>query len=210
MIDHRSTESEAFLATHNVSRETIQRLELYESLLIRWQKIKNLVAKSTLEHLWIRHFADSMQLLEHGEGARRWLDVGSGAGFPGMVLAIALAEQPLSSVILVESDNRKCAFLREVARLTRSPAQVVHGRVEEVIKDMQDIEIVTARALAPMAKLLSMCQPVLEKGAQGLFLKGQDIVSELTDDPIFSKFDIGFAPSVTDGGGRIVNVRWRG
>ena len=130
-----------FAAAFNVSRETIARLETYEALLRQWQKAVNLVAPSTLDAIWHRHFADSAQLLPLAPGARTWVDLGSGAGFPGLVVAILLADRvthphprPLPAegegaaapthVTLIESNARKCAFLREVVRkpASRAPA----------------------------------------------------------------------------------------
>jgi 16S rRNA (guanine527-N7)-methyltransferase len=196
-------------ALANVSRETITKLEIYEDLLKRWQKVKNLIAPSTLGQLWERHFADSAQLLKLAPDARIWADLGSGAGFPGLVLAILMREHEGRVVHLVESDHRKCAFLREAARETGALAVVHNERIESVADRLQDIEIVTARALTALPSLLQLSLPILEKGATGLFLKGQDVASELTEDPIFSMLNLKFLPSVTSPTGRIVHVEMR-
>lgn len=192
-----------------VSRETVERLEVFEALLQKWQKIKNLVGPSTLNVLWRRHFADSLQLLEHAGNARTWADLGTGAGFPGLVIAIALTEIPNAQILLVESDHRKCAFLREVTRETGAPAVIIHDRIENAVAELGAVEIVTARALAPLPKLLEYAAPLLKSGATGLFLKGQDIAFELTQAAIFSRLELEFLPSRTDALARIVSARWR-
>jgi 16S rRNA (guanine527-N7)-methyltransferase len=196
-------------ALANVSRETLAKLELYEDLLKRWQKVKNLIAPSTLGQLWERHFADSAQLLQLAPDARIWADLGSGAGFPGLVLAILMREHEGRVVHLVESDHRKCAFLREAARETGAPAVVHNERIESVVERLQGIDIVTARALTALPRLLQLSLPLLEQGAKGLFLKGQDVASELTEDAIFSMVSLKFLPSVTSPTGRIVKVEMR-
>lgn len=181
----------------DVSRETFAALDIYEAQLNRWRRVKNLVAPSTLDHLWQRHFLDSAQLLKLRPKAQTWVDLGSGAGFPGLVIAILLMEFGSSEVHLVESDHRKCAFLREVTRMTGARAKVHHGRIEDVIDSLPAVEIVTARALAPMPELLRMAKPLLDRGSEGLFLKGQHIESELTKDPIFSMVKLKYIQSLT-------------
>jgi len=189
-----------------VSRETIERLEIYETLLLKWQKIKNLVAPSTLNQIWSRHFADSAQLLELAPDARKWVDLGSGGGFPGMVVAIQLAGQAGAEVHLVESDNRKCAFLREVARAVEAPAIVHHMRIEACYGAVGKVDVVCARALAPLQILLDLSTPFIETGAKCLFLKGQDVDAELTATTTYSKIEIQLVKSKTDPAGRIVMV----
>ena len=198
------------LGPGNVSRETIARLEIYADLLQRWQKVKNLVAPSTLPQLWERHFRDSIQIQPLAPDAKVWADFGSGAGFPGLVIAIQLADVTGAEVHLVESDHRKCAFLREVARATQAPAVIHNDRIENVAGNLRNVEAVTARALTSLPKLLNLAAPLLQKGALGLFLKGQDVASELTDDPIFSSVTLEFLPSHTDPQARIVRTRWNG
>ena len=114
---------QAFAAQFDVSRETLERLDRYASLLMKWQKSLNLVGAKTLEDMWTRHFADSAQILSCVPTAYRWADLGSGAGFPGLVMALLLAKTEGASVDLVEVDQRKCAFLREVARATNAPVR---------------------------------------------------------------------------------------
>jgi 16S rRNA (guanine527-N7)-methyltransferase len=189
----------------NVSRETFDRLTIYVELLRRWQGVKNLVGRSTLDDVWKRHVADSLQLLRLAPAARTWIDLGSGGGFPGLVIAIALQE---GHVDLVESDHRKCAFLRHVSRETNARARVHHGRIESVLPSLSLPEIVTARALAPMEQLLQWATPLLKRGAKGLFLKGQDIGAELTQISKSSIYDIAIHPSQTDSAGCVVEVTW--
>jgi 16S rRNA (guanine527-N7)-methyltransferase len=189
-----------------VSRETIERIEIYEALLLKWQKIKNLVAPSTLDQIWSRHFADSAQLVALAPEARKWVDLGSGGGFPGLVVAIQLIGQQGAEVHLVESDNRKCAFLREVARAVEAPAIVHHMRVEACYDEVGKVDIVTARALAPLQLLLDLSTPFIENGAKCLFLKGQDVDAELTATTTYSRVEIQLIESKTDRSGRIVAV----
>lgn len=197
----------ATLAELDVSRETLAKLELYEAEIKKWQRIKNLVAPSTLDDIWGRHFEDSLQLLKHAAWAQTWLDLGSGAGFPGLVIAIALSHKTGVSVKLVESDHRKCAFLREIARATGAPAEVIAKRIEDAVPAFPKVDVVTARALTALPRLLQLAWPQLEKGAVGYFLKGQDVELELTQDPIFSMLELEFLPSSTSSGARIVQAK---
>src|SRR5918997_4080600 len=135
-------------AAIDVSRETKEKLELMERELRRWQAIKNLVGPTTLDQIWDRHIVDSLQLLDLAPDAQTWLDLGSGAGFPGLVLAIAGAERGLT-VHLVESNARKCAFLRHIVRLAVAPATIHEARLEAVIPGfVGGADVVSARALA--------------------------------------------------------------
>jgi len=190
-----------------VSRETAARLEEFVALLLRWQKAVQLVAPSTLPKLWTRHIADSLQIVELVPNAKRWIDLGSGGGFPGLVVAIALAEVPGAVVHLVESDTRKAAFLREAVRVTGAPAKVHHERVESAAERFAgDVEIVTARALAPLARLLELAAPLLSGGARGVFLKGQDVDNELTQAAKSWNIAAETFPSRTDPRGRILII----
>lgn len=191
----------------DVSRETRGRLETYEALLRKWSHVKNLVSETTFANVWTRHFIDSLQLLALAPGAARWADIGAGAGFPGLVIAIALADQADAMVHLVESDNRKCAFLREVIRETGAKAVVEHGRAEDVLPTLSDIDVVTARAVAAMDKLVEMAGPLLELGATGLFPKGRDYRAELTRLSLPSTFNLEIVPSLTDRDAAIVVIR---
>jgi 16S rRNA (guanine527-N7)-methyltransferase len=178
-----AADRERALALTDVSRETLQRLDRLVALLLAWQKTTNLIAPSTIPKLWTRHIADSLQLIDLAPQARRWIDLGSGAGFPGLVIACALTEIPGAMVHLVESNMKKAAFLREAQRLTGAPAQVHGERIASFTAGFAGpADIVTARALAPLPALFEYCAPLLGKtGAQGLFPKGQGIDLELQD-----------------------------
>lgn len=198
--------AQAFALTP-VSRETEARLETLVAVLTRWQKAKNLVGPSTLEHVWTRHIADSLQLVPLGGGARRWLDLGSGGGFPGLVIAAALADEPDAEVTLVESNGRKCAFLREAARAMGTRATVRQARIEDVIEGFAGrIEAVTARALAPLPTLIGWTHKLLKTGAIGLFPKGREAEAELTETAKSWKVELTIHNSLTDPAGRILRV----
>jgi 16S rRNA (guanine527-N7)-methyltransferase len=182
MVDtlRRNSDEQEVLRNLAVSRETQDRLRAYVAELERWQTVKNLVGPATLDQIWTRHIADSAQLLRLAPTARRWLDLGSGAGFPGLVIAILLGEG--ADVHLVESNGRKCAFLRAAIRATGARAVVHEARIEAVMSNFTGrIDIVTARALAPLVRLLPMVKDLLRTGAMGIFPKGQDLDAELTE-----------------------------
>jgi 16S rRNA (guanine527-N7)-methyltransferase len=191
-----------------VSRETADRLDRFVAHLLEWQRHTNLVAASTLPHLWSRHIADSLQLLRLAPDARSWVDLGSGGGFPGLVLACALADQPGARVHLVESTRKKCTFLTEVIALTDAPATVHCQRIEEFVpKFAGPLDAVTARALAPLESLLTLAAPLLKTGVVGLFPKGQDVASELTAASKCWKIEASIAPSLTSPASGILVVR---
>ncbi len=190
-----------------VSRETVEKLDLFVDLFLRWQKAVHLVAPSTLSTLWIRHIADSLQLIDLAPNAKTWADLGTGGGFPGLIVAIAL--QPRNDVIvhLIESDQRKAAFLHEAVRVTKACAIIHSVRIESVAKQLaQGLDIVTARALAPMPHLLRFAYPLLKGGAKGLFLKGQHVDNELTEATKSWNIEYRILPSRTDVNGKIVIV----
>ncbi|MBL0403551.1 16S rRNA (guanine(527)-N(7))-methyltransferase RsmG [Microvirga aerilata] len=194
------------LPAQNVSRETIERLELLERELRRWQAIKNLVGPATLDQIWERHIVDSLQLLSLAPEAQTWVDLGSGAGFPGLVLAIAGAERGLK-VHLVESNSRKCSFLRHVSRLTDAGATVHEARLETVIPSfIGKADVVSARALASLTMLLEWTEPLLKAGTIGLFPKGRDAEIELTEARKRWTFDTDVLPSLTDSQARILRI----
>jgi 16S rRNA (guanine527-N7)-methyltransferase len=190
----------------SVSHETESRLDLFVNLFLRWQKAVQLVAPSTLPALWTRHIADSLQLVALAPDATRWADLGSGGGFPGLIVAAAIAGRPGAMVHLIESDTRKAAFLREAARTTQAPVTVHNERIESAAELIGPVDVVTARALAPMDRQLSLAQPLLSTGARGIFLKGQDVDSELTQAAKSWSIDYSIQPSLTDPRGRIVLV----
>ena len=172
----------AALALTPVSREIAERLDRYVELLLRWQQTTQLIGDNTIPNLWTRHIADSLQLLDLAPEARVWADLGSGAGLPGLVLACALADRPGAKVHLIESQSKKSAFLREATRLLDVPAIPRHGRIESVLAGLADpVDVVTARALAPLVQLLDYAHPLLKRSAKGLFPKGQDVAAELTE-----------------------------
>ena len=191
-----------------VSRETTERLDRLVTLLLEWQRTTNLVAESTLPHLWTRHIADSAQLLRLAPDANTWVDLGSGGGFPGLVIACALAGRPGAVVHLVESNGKKCAFLREAVRRIGLPAVIHCQRIEQFTRDFQGLaDVVTARALAPLDRLLRLAAPLLKTPGIGLFLKGQDIASELTVASKCWNIDAVVEPSVTSSTSGILVVR---
>lgn len=196
-----------------ISRETLGRLNLYESLLRRWQPAVNLVAPGTLDHIWHRHFADSAQLAALvPEGAESLADLGSGAGFPGLVLAILLSGKTLTRVILVESAERKAAFLREVARQTGTAVEILSTRIEkpETQARIGHVDVVCARALAPLDRLLELAFPLFGPGTVGLFPKGREREAEVEAARTRWSFDDIAVPSVTDAHAGIVVVRHLG
>jgi 16S rRNA (guanine527-N7)-methyltransferase len=212
----KSRDIQADLAAHkaralkliHVSRETEARLDRFADLLIHWQDSINLVAPSTPPQLWTRHIADSAQLLMLVESPKLWVDLGSGGGFPGMIIACSLAEQPGAVVHLVESNQKKAAFLREAIRATGAPAQVHAQRIEEFTRKFsQQPDVVSARALAPLPELLEFAYPLLKTGAIGLFPKGQDVGAELTEAAKYWKFEYDLVPSLTNPDSQIVVVR---
>ena len=210
---HHIADSAAFAAAFAVSRETLQRLEFYADLLQRWQKTINLVAPSTLPDVWHRHFADSAQLMDQvPAGALRWLDLGSGGGFPGLVIGCLLAERPGSRLTLIESDARKCAFLREVVRQTALASVVAVDIATERIETAANtskvgvVDVISARALAPMERLLGWCDPFFGSDTLALLLKGRDVEVEIAAARQIWEFDSELVGSRTSPEGRIVKL----
>jgi 16S rRNA (guanine527-N7)-methyltransferase len=260
---------EEFAATFGAPRETIEQLVLYEKLLRQWQKAVNLVAPGTLDSIWHRHFADSAQLAPLAPpGTRSWIDLGSGAGFPGLVVAIMPAppspratptssqapiargegwgegqEQTPTSIrqgrskgqlhaptapvvaphpnplpasgergsirfTLIESDVRKCAFLREVARQTGITVDILSKRAESVTTSVnEDLpRVVSARAVAPLDRLLDLAAPLSPPGTTLLFLKGREVAAELQLAESRWQFQVALVQSVTDKNGRVVVI----
>ncbi|MPZ41390.1 MAG: 16S rRNA (guanine(527)-N(7))-methyltransferase RsmG [Rhizobiales bacterium] len=191
-----------------VSRETLARLDRFVEILLTWNAKTNLIAASTIPHLWTRHISDSLQLLDLAPDARIWVDLGSGAGFPGVAIACALSDTPASKVHLIESNSKKAAFLREAVRLTGAPAIVHAERIEKFVKVFSGpADVVTARALAPLKQLLDQSVSLLKTGALGLFPKGQDVDAELTEATKYWNIKVNLAPSRTDSKSHIVVVR---
>lgn len=191
-----------------VSRETEERLALLVAELERWQAAKNLVSSATLGDVWTRHIADSLQLFSLASDKRNWLDLGSGGGFPGLVIGICLAETGAGQIDLVESNSRKCAFLRHAARVTGARVRVHPARIEDVAASFAGkVDVVTARALAALPQLLDWCEELLRTGTLGLFPKGQHLDAELTDSARYWKIQATTVSSVTDAAARILMVR---
>ena len=191
-----------------VPEDACRRLRIYADLLQRWQPTVNLVAPATLAHLWTRHIADSLQVHAAVPKACRWIDLGSGGGFPGLVTAIVLAERAEARVHLVESDKRKAAFLRTVARETGAPAIIHADRIEAVVPRFDErINAVSARALAALPKLIDFAYPFLRRGAVGVFPKGETAEAELTGLAGDRRFRIDSIPSRIRDGSSLLVVR---
>jgi 16S rRNA (guanine527-N7)-methyltransferase len=201
MIDSHSTN---WIST--LDKRTVERLKIYHDLLLKWKSVKNLISNNSYQDIWVRHFQDSAQILDLVEAPKSWIDIGSGGGFPGLVVAILLTEKSKCNVQLIDSDHRKCAFLRHVSRETGVPVEVHCGRIEEIIPRLPRPDVISARALAPMRQLLDWSAPFIEKGTIGLFLKGQDVDKELTDISIYSNFKMQMVESKTDPKAKIVLV----
>ncbi len=209
----------AFRAATDVARETMDRLERYAALLEKWNRAINLVARGSLADLWRRHMLDSAQLwpllpqpqVRAPQGRpRRILDLGSGAGFPGLVLAIMAASDGDGEVHLVEVDKKKAAFLREAARVAEAPVTLHVQRIESLAPF--PVDAVTARACAPLPRLLDFAAPFLrnyQPGAPppvGLFLKGRDVDRELTEARERWNMEAELLPSRTDATARILRI----
>lgn len=188
----------ALLGTRSVSRETMARLQIYEALLRKWNPAINLVARSTLDDVWGRHFVDSAQIYNlAGKGWSSWADLGSGGGFPGLVIAIIAAESQLEAkVILVESDQRKATFLRTVARETGVKLEVIADRAESLAP--LAVDILSARALAPLDRLMSFAKRHLSPTGVALFPKGVNHAAELRQALETWRFSYDAAVSETD------------
>jgi 16S rRNA (guanine527-N7)-methyltransferase len=195
------------LALTPVSRETTRRLDRFVELLLSRQRITNLISSSTIHHLWTRHIADSLQLLTLAPSAKVWVDLGSGGGFPGIVLACALAETEGTMVHLVERNAKKAAFLREALRVTGSPGAVHLADIEDSVDRITGlVDCVTARAVAPLHQLIGFSAPLVTRGARALFLKGQDVEAELTEATKYWNIKPNLHSSRTGGQGWIVEL----
>ena len=203
----QGSDKAAALKLTPVSRETEERLDRFVELLREWQAKTNLVAPSTLPQLWSRHVSDSLQLRDLAPTAKIWVDLGSGGGFPGIVLACALAEQAGAFVHLIERNAKKAAFLREALRVTGASGTVHLADIGDVVDRIPDpVDCVTARALAPLNELLGLAEPLVNRGAKALFLKGQDVEAELTEATKYWKIEPHLHSSRTGGQGWIVEL----
>jgi 16S rRNA (guanine527-N7)-methyltransferase len=190
-----------------VSRETFERMVAFEALFQKWARRINLSAPSTLNDVWSRHILDSAQLLRLAPEAQRWLDLGSGGGFPGLVMAILLSERPAAHVDLVESNRKKAAFLQSVIGKFGLPARVHALRIDDVHASIGMPDVVTARALAPLSSLLGLAEPWLSAGATGLFHKGRDYRSEIEESAHQWRFDLLEHRSMIDPQSVILEIR---
>lgn len=183
-----------------VTEAILARLTVYSALLSKWQRRINLIGSGTLQDVWRRHILDSAQLHRLLPDRCRVIDLGSGAGFPGLVLAIMGG----CEVHLIESDGRKAVFLREVARQTATVVHIHHARIEKVAPVAA--EVVTSRACAPLPQLLEYAEPFLKDGGVGLFLKGQNVDGELTEAHKMWMMSADKLPSASDRGGVILRL----
>ncbi len=193
-----------FQALMKASPAQMADLQTFIERLTETNAVMNLVGPDSLPDVWNRHIWDSAQLIEMRPEANTWADLGAGAGFPGLVLAILLKDRADSHVWLIDSLGKRCRFLQEVVEALSLRATVVNGRAEE---QRIKVDVVTARALAPMERLLAYAQPYLQRGAQGLFLKGEKAEAELIEARKVWQFDSDLSVSRSDPRGRIVSVR---
>ncbi|MFY0616053.1 16S rRNA (guanine(527)-N(7))-methyltransferase RsmG [Shimia sp.] len=190
----------------NVSRETLARLAVLADLLVKWNPRINLVSKSTIDALWERHILDSVQTLRCApKNAESWVDIGSGGGFPGLVIAL-MCDEPESpeTVTLIESDQRKCAFLRTVLRETGAKATVVTDRIEKA--EPQNAKVLSARALADLSLLLGFAERHLQASGTAVFPKGARWQKEIAKAQESWSFDYEVVKSITDSEAVILKV----
>ncbi|MFZ1774602.1 MAG: 16S rRNA (guanine(527)-N(7))-methyltransferase RsmG [Rhizobiaceae bacterium] len=189
-----------------VSRETFDRLDGFGAAFLRWNARINLASAASLPQLWERHIIDSAQLFPLAAHAKHWVDIGSGGGFPGAVIAILLAERPGSHADLVESNRKKAAFLASALGAATAPAKVHAVRIEESSLLIPSADVVTARALAPLPLLLELAAPWLTQGAMGLFHKGREFAAEIEESRSRWQFDLLTHPSRTSRDGVILAI----
>jgi len=205
VIDPRQFGAAEFQKATGADTRAMEAMTRYQEMLAEWSGRMNLVGPSALEQFWLRHAYDSAQLLALAPGAKQWVDVGSGAGLPGLVLAILGRDTPGMSVQLVETTEKRCAFLRAVALELELPAIVTSARVEAVRP--AHLDIITARAVAPLARLLDLTQHLFRGDAQALFLKGRSVEAEISEALQSWRFDYGLSPSLSDAEGRVLRIR---
>jgi len=190
----------------NVSRETIQRLEIFEQVIRKWNPKINLVSRSSLEDLWTRHIIDSIQVFRSAPETDQWLDIGSGGGFPGLIVGIMAAdENPEMAITLIESDQRKSVFLRTAARECGFKINVISERIEKV--DALGTNVLSARALADLNTLLSFATHHLDADGVALFPKGVTWKKELEEARLYWRFDVEPITSLTEPDAVILKVR---
>jgi len=201
-----SFDRESFAAATGASPLAVADLQIYRDMLADWNSRMNLVGPSALASFWRRHAYDSAQLLTFAPTAKIWADLGSGAGLPGIVLAILLKATPGAQVHLVESMVKRTRFLAEVAAKLDLPVTIHTCRAEDLAPP-KGLEVVTARACAPLSRLLSFAYPCLRAGATGLFLKGRDVEHELTEARLAWHFDSRLHVSLSDASGRVIQLQ---
>lgn len=194
------------LSSFDVSRETFERLEALVALLEKWNRKINLISKSTTLDIWNRHIEDSAQIMKYApESCDHWLDLGSGGGLPGLVIAIIGAEHDrIKKVTMVESDGRKCAFLTEASRQLALPVEVINQRIEAI--SPQDADVVSARALADLSILLGFCYPHVGERSKLLFPKGANHLAEIQRARESWRFQLEVHPSMTDPSAAVLEI----
>jgi 16S rRNA (guanine527-N7)-methyltransferase len=200
---------EEFCSYQYVSRETFNKFKIFIEVLLKWQKSINLISNSTINTIWKRHFLDSAQLYTYTHNIKgNILDIGSGAGFPGMILAM----MGNNNVNLIESDQKKCIFMREVARLTNTKVKIYNCRIEDL--DYMKPELIISRALAPLSKLIEYVDNHMNKNIEEnkvtpklLFLKGKNYNNEIYDLLKIKKLEIDIFPSITDDFGKVLYIK---
>lgn len=208
-----SNAASKFQADFSVQSHHMDRFFKYAELLQDWQRAKNLVSDTTIHELWQRHISDSYQLLALAKPDAHWLDIGSGAGLPGMVVAISCwskesEPEVTGSMSLIEANGRKCAFLKAVSRETKTPANILNGRIEEIpLENLpQTPDYITARALAPLPKLCSLITRFMGSETVALVHKGQDFASEIEEATKYWDFDVVQHPSRIEDGSVILAI----
>lgn len=204
MDRHLAEAAAAFQARTGATPDQMADLESFRQELVAANAVMNLVGPDSLPDFWNRHVYDSAQLLEHEPGALTWADLGAGAGFPGLVLAILLKGRPGAHVWLIDSLGKRCRFLEIVVADLDLPATVINGRAET---QSLAVDVVTARALAPLETLLGYAQPYIKRGAKGLFLKGEKAEVELAAARRSWRVDAALSVSRSDPRGRLIEVR---
>lgn len=205
-MTHMTPEEMSTRLMFHVKHEVIADLQKFYEVLAEGNEVMNLVGPATLPDYWSRHVLDSAQLLDYCPDARIWADLGAGAGFPGIVLSILLkhSDGPVPHVYLVESLTKRCRFLQTVVDDLKLPATVINDRAENV---SVKVDVVTARAVAPMTRLLGFAEGFIRKGADAWFLKGENVESELVDAGKVWKFDVEQSVSMSDPRGRVIHIR---
>jgi 16S rRNA (guanine527-N7)-methyltransferase len=194
-----------FISRTAASDQQMADLDAYLEQLSDWNQRMNLVGPSALTEFWGRHAFDSAQLLASAPDARVWADIGAGAGFPGLVLAILLKGQPGATIHLIESMAKRCLFLRAVSTDLNLPTQVHNARAENV--HLSPVEVVTARACAPLPRLLQYAQPILRGKTVALFLKGREVEAEISEARKSWAFDAELIPSESASDGQILKLQ---